>query len=245
MERNAAACAMDWSIELEKGLRSKKPGQVFEAISQIGRRLEQWSREPEPTMPVYSMFNLFPGEDRLFANTILLRLADSFVKGDKHVRLAVVKIFLSEWRHRNKKMWQHGILTKNRVNNHLELLHRVKLVYSSADVESRALSLILLGCWAHFSKDSAEIRYMILSTLVSSDVLEVKASLFAAGCLCELCTDFANVVLEMLVNMFTSSETPVVVKLAGAKAFGKMGSSSLLANKAYRVVYLLSLPTFI
>ncbi|KAK6923418.1 hypothetical protein RJ641_011722, partial [Dillenia turbinata] len=48
---------------------------------------------------------------------------------------------------------------------------------------------------------------MILSTLVSSDVLEVKASLFAAGGLCELCTDFANVVLEMLVNMLTSSET--------------------------------------
>lgn len=26
MERNATACAMEWSIELEKGLRSKIPG---------------------------------------------------------------------------------------------------------------------------------------------------------------------------------------------------------------------------
>jgi hypothetical protein len=26
MERNSAACAMEWSIELEKALRSKKPG---------------------------------------------------------------------------------------------------------------------------------------------------------------------------------------------------------------------------
>ncbi|KAK6923421.1 hypothetical protein RJ641_011725 [Dillenia turbinata] len=226
MERNDAACAMDWSIELEKGLRSKRPDfsifrSSFEAILQIGWRPEQWSREPEPTMSVYNLFNVFPGEDRLFANTILLRLADAFSKGDKHVRIAVVRIFLSEWRHRNKKMRQRGILTKNGVNNHLELLRRVKLVYDSGDVESRALSLILLGCWAHFSKDSAEIRYMILSTLVSSDVLEVKASLFAAGCLCELCTYFANVILEMLVNMLTLSETPVVVRLAGVKLLEK------------------------
>jgi integrator complex subunit 7 len=26
MERNSTACAMEWSIELEKALRSKKPG---------------------------------------------------------------------------------------------------------------------------------------------------------------------------------------------------------------------------
>lgn len=29
MEKIPAACAMGWSIELEKGLRSRKPGKLF------------------------------------------------------------------------------------------------------------------------------------------------------------------------------------------------------------------------
>ncbi len=56
-------------------------GLSIETILQTGPRLERWSREPEPTMAVYNMFGLVPGEDRLFANTILLRLADAFRLG--------------------------------------------------------------------------------------------------------------------------------------------------------------------
>ncbi|KAK9271747.1 hypothetical protein L1049_002110 [Liquidambar formosana] len=176
MERISAACAMEWSIELEKGLRSKKPGRSVEAILEIGPRLEQWNAEPQLTMAAYNMYGLIPGEDRLFANTILLRLADAFRLGDKHTRLSVVKVFLSEVRHRNnqKSRPYSGILSKLRVDNHLELLRRVKLVFYSGDVESRAFSLVLFGCWAHFSKDSPDIRYLILSSLVSSHVLEVR-----------------------------------------------------------------------
>uniref|UniRef100_A0A2N9HEE1 Integrator complex subunit 7 N-terminal domain-containing protein n=1 Tax=Fagus sylvatica TaxID=28930 RepID=A0A2N9HEE1_FAGSY len=238
MERNSTACAMEWSIELEKALRSKKPGQPVEAILQIGPRLEHWSREPEPSMVVNDMFGLVPGEDRLFANTILLRLADAFRIGDKDTKLAVVKIFLSEYRHRNKRKKSNGnkgILSKARVQNHLELLTRVKVVFDTGDVESKALALALFGCWADFAKDSAQIRYLILSSVVSSHVLEVKASLFAAGCFSELSDDFACIVLEMLVNMLTASETSSAVRLAGARVLAKIGCSYSVANRAYKL----------
>lgn len=157
-------------------------GQPVEAILQIGPRLEHWSREPEPIMAVYDMFGLVPGEDRLFANTILLRLADAFRLGDKDTKLAIVRIFLSEYRNhdkKNKSKGKKGILSKARPHNHLELLTRVKDVFDTGEVESRALALALFGCWADFAKDSAQIRYVILSSLVSSHVLEVRLVFFA------------------------------------------------------------------
>ncbi|KAJ0081178.1 hypothetical protein Patl1_12202 [Pistacia atlantica] len=187
MVRNSTACAMEWSIELEKALRPKNPGRRIEAIYQIGLRLEQWSGEPEGTMVVYDMFGLVPGEDRLFANTIFLRLADAFQLGNKR------------------------------------------------DVKSRALALVLFGCWADFAKDSAQIRYLVLSSLVSSNVLEVRASLFATGCFSELADDFSSVVLEMVVNIVTSSETESVVRLAAVRAFAKMGCTFSNANRAFKV----------
>lgn len=124
------------------------------------------------------MFGLVPGEDRLFANTILLRLTEAFRLGDKYIRLSVLKVFLSELRRRNRKRSKsrsyNGILSKSMVDNPVELLTRVKTVFDSGDVESRAFSLILFGCWAEFAKDNGDIRYLILSCLVSSHVLEVR-----------------------------------------------------------------------
>ncbi|XP_065849800.1 uncharacterized protein [Euphorbia lathyris] len=102
MEKISAACAMEWSMELEKALRSKKPGQAVKAIQQIGERLQLLSREPKPTMAVYNMFGLVAGEDRLFANAILLRLADAFRLGDNDTRRCIVRVFLSEFKNRDK-----------------------------------------------------------------------------------------------------------------------------------------------
>ncbi|KAG5226031.1 ARM repeat superfamily protein [Salix suchowensis] len=227
MERISAACAMEWSIELEKALRSKKPGQAIEGIQRIGKRIQEWSKEPKPTVA-----------DRLFANTILLRLADAFRFGDRETRVSIVKVFLLELKSRdNKKMkgrLYRGILSKERVQNHVELLKRVKIVFDTGDVESKALALALFGCWAPFAKDSAHIRYLILSSMISSDVLQVQASLFAAGCFCELVGDFVPVVLEMLVNMVTSSETLLTTRLAGTRVFAKMGPSYSVASRAYK-----------
>ncbi|KAK9939018.1 hypothetical protein M0R45_015727 [Rubus argutus] len=131
MERNSAACVMEWSIELEKTLRSKKPGRSLEAISEIGLKLRRLSRElPEYYLVNYHMFGLIPGEDKLFSNTIILRLANAFEYGDKHTRRA------------------------------LEFLGRVTVVFDGEDVEDRALALGLFGCWAHFAKECSSIRYL-------------------------------------------------------------------------------------
>ncbi|XP_073130585.1 uncharacterized protein [Henckelia pumila] len=93
----------------------------------------------------------------------------------------------------------------------------------------------MFGCWANIAKDCADIRYIVLSSLVSSDVLEVKASLFAAGCLCELSDDFGNVFLEILTTMLISPKISRDVKLAGAQKFGNVCCSFSLADKAYKL----------
>lgn len=175
MEKICAAHAMSWSIELEKGLRSKIPGNSVESIQQFGPRLKQWSEEPQLTMPVCNLFGLVPGEDRLFADATLLRLADAFVAGDKVTRTSVIRVFLSTHRHCKRKDGQaHGIFSNMNMKSKLELLRRVKVMLSAECVESRALTLVLFGCWADITKDVAEIRYAILSTLTSCHVLEVR-----------------------------------------------------------------------
>ncbi|KAL3512659.1 hypothetical protein ACH5RR_025376 [Cinchona calisaya] len=240
MEKVPAACAMEWSIELEKGLRSKNPGKRIEAISKIGQRLEWWNRESRITVSQYKIFGLIPGEDKLFANAILLRLADMFRVGDRQTKTSIVKIFMQELKSRRKRRSvsvggeEEGILSKNVLVNYLEILRRVKVVFDEGDVEERALALYLFGCWAEFAVDSADIRYVILSAIVSDNVLEVKASLFAARCFCELANDFASVLLEILANRLTSSETSTVFKLEGGRAFADMWRSFPLANRAYK-----------
>lgn len=150
----------------------------MEAIKEVGARLEWWSKEPELSMAEYDMFGLVPAEDKLFANAILLRLADTFMSGDKHTKLCVVKVFMSELKHREKKKSLNkkddGILSRYKVENHLELLRRVKVCFNSGDEDVRALSLALFGCWSDFAKDNADIRYLILSSIVSCNILEVK-----------------------------------------------------------------------
>ena len=67
--------------------------------------------------------------------------------------------------------------------------------------------------------------------------LQVRASLFAASCFCELAADFASVMLEMLLNIIRSPDSSLTIKLAGVRVFAKMGSSYSVANKAYKVLH--------
>ncbi|KAE9593009.1 hypothetical protein Lal_00029019 [Lupinus albus] len=236
IEPTCAACSMEWSIHLEKGLRSSKPGVRVQAILQMGPRLQQWSMELECDVASNSMPGLVPGEDRLFANAILLRLADAFRGGDKEIRLSVVKVFLLERKHReNRKHKQcKGLLSKARVANHLELLNRVKSVYDSGDLESKALALVLFGCWADFSSDNAQIRYLILSSLICPHDCEAQASVFAAGCFCEISDDFACITMEMLFNMMNSPAVTLPVKLTAAQVFARFKCSYSTAIKAFK-----------
>ncbi|XP_020241992.1 uncharacterized protein LOC109820275 isoform X2 [Asparagus officinalis] len=235
MEKISAACAMNWSIELEKGLRSNNPARRLEAISQIGPRLNQWSKEPIVTFGVSSIYGLVPGEDRLFANTILLRLAEAFGSGDNATRRGIVKIFMAELKRILKEGRKYdGILSKERVPNYVEMIKRVKKAFDGGDLEAKVLALRLFGCWVDLAKDSVQIRYMILLSLQSLDVSEVKAALFAAGCFCRLSEDFACVVLEMLVGIITSEKISLDVKLGAIRIFARMRCSSSIAYKAYK-----------
>ena len=123
------------------------------------------------------MFGLILGEDKLFANSIFLRLTDAFSSGDKNTQLYVVKVFLSLLRNCRKRKGRHdSILFKCSLEHRSELLRRVKFVFDTGDVESKALALVLFGCWADVAKDSADIRYLVLSSLVSSDFLQVSST---------------------------------------------------------------------
>ncbi|KAK7381232.1 hypothetical protein VNO78_33763 [Psophocarpus tetragonolobus] len=236
MEPTSAACAMEWSIQLEMGLRSTRPGVPVKAILEMEPRLWQWSREPESGIAPYAMFGLVPGEDRIFSNAILLRLADAFRGGDKETRLSVVRVFLSERKHRDKEKKKHykGLLSEARVANPLELSKRVKSVFDGGDLMSKALALVLFGCWADFLKDNAQIRYLIFSSLVSPHDCEVSASLYATGCFCEISDDFASISVEMLFNIMNSSSVSLPVKLAAARVLAKCKSSYSVAHRAYK-----------
>ncbi|XP_058735210.1 uncharacterized protein LOC131607206 [Vicia villosa] len=237
MEPTCAACAMEWSIQLEKGLRSGKPGVPVKAILQMGPHLQRWSRELESGIVPNGMFDLVPGEDELFANAILLRLADAFRGGNTEIRLSVVRVFLIERKHHDNRKHKQckGLLSMARVANHLELLRRVKSVFNSGDSESKTLALVLFGCWADFANDNAQIRYLILSSLVSPHDCEVRASLFAAGCFCEISNDFACITLEMLFNIINSPAASLPIKLAAARIFAKFKCSYSVAKKAYKI----------
>ncbi|PQQ17477.1 uncharacterized protein Pyn_12435 [Prunus yedoensis var. nudiflora] len=73
------------------------------ALQEISPRLQQLSKGPDPSTAIYHLFDLVLGEDKLFSNAIILRLANAFEFGDKHTRVCIVKAFLFEYRKRNKK----------------------------------------------------------------------------------------------------------------------------------------------
>ena len=156
---------------------------AVEAILETGGKLEQWSKEPESAIAVYNLFGLVPEEDKLFSNTILLRLVDAFCVGDKLIKLAVVRVFMSMFklsRGKNVNESASWFLSKGRVHNHLELLTRVKNVYDKGDTESKALALILFGCWRDFASEFAPVRYLVFSSMVSPHDLEVSIVHFSS-----------------------------------------------------------------
>ncbi|KAL9275261.1 Integrator complex subunit 7-like protein [Drosera capensis] len=236
MEKTPAARAMEWSIEFEKGIRSRKPGQSFESIKKLGQRLVEWNKGPKHTVTMCNMFDMVPGEERLFADGILLRLATTFASGDKDTRICVVKAFYSTFRRCGKKgRGEYLILTMMSLDNKRELLRRIRAVFYDGDVESRALCLICFGCLSIIAKGVPEVQYIILSSLRSSHVLEMKASLFAAGCISELSNDFAAFFLETLINIITVPSTSLVLRLAAMRTFVKLGNFRSLARKAHKV----------
>ncbi|PKU74431.1 hypothetical protein MA16_Dca003634 [Dendrobium catenatum] len=207
----------------------------IEAIKRIGHKLQQWSMEPSITLAISDVYDMVPGEDILFANTIILRLADAFCNGDIEVRRCILKVFLVELQHITKKGKNYdGILARKRVPNHLELLKRLLTVYDSGDLEAKCLTLRMFGCWACLATDSSHICFLIHKSMQSNHDLEVKASLFAAGCFSRLSEDFAYIFLKILISIISSITRSPDVRLEAVRALAKLQCSSAITEYAYQ-----------
>lgn len=73
--------------------------------------------------------------------------------------------------------------------------------------------------------------------------MQVRSSLFAAGCFCEVADDFALVVLGMLNDMVKFPELMPKTRLAAVRVFAKMGCSHAIANRAFKVLCLILIPS--
>nr|CAB3476632.1 unnamed protein product [Digitaria exilis] len=198
MERIPAASAMDWSIDLDRGLRSRHHGnssapllpfnfplpsvpsltsapRPAAAATRVGaldaaaprlRQLCACAASPAPA-PVASAYGVLPGEARVFAETMLLRLATEFrTAADGAMRARVVRTLLAAAGGR-------GVLVGARVAEPEQLLRRVKVVYDTGSARDKALALRVFGCLAEVAEDSVHVRSLILSSLGASSALEV------------------------------------------------------------------------
>ncbi|KAL6626555.1 hypothetical protein ACP70R_030281 [Stipagrostis hirtigluma subsp. patula] len=216
MERIPAASAMDWSVELDRGLRSRHHVTRVHALEAAGPRLRQLCASSTAPAPVASAFGALPAEARLFAETMLLRLATEFRNADGALRARIVRTLLAAT--------GSGGLAGARVAEPEQLLRRVKAVYDTGSVRDRALALRVFGCLAGIAKDSVHVRSLILSSLGASSAVEVKAALFAAGCVCHLSEDFSCIILVVLRGLICSRSSEPQVIMAAIKAFSKLDS---------------------
>ncbi|TVU22305.1 hypothetical protein EJB05_31990 [Eragrostis curvula] len=198
MEKVPAASAMDWSIELDRGLRSCNQATRVHALDAAGPRLRQLFASPAIPVPVAAAFGILPGEAHRFAETMLLRLAVEFRTGDGALRARIVRCLLAAG--------ECGALAGARVAEPDQLLRKVKAVYDIGNARDRSLALRMFGCLAGISKDSVHVRSLILSSLGASAVIEAKAALFAAGCICHLSEDFSYIILEVLRGLICSGD---------------------------------------
>ncbi|KAJ3683149.1 hypothetical protein LUZ60_013376 [Juncus effusus] len=236
MERIPAAFAMEWSIEFDKGLRSKHQDECNSALEKIGPRLQQLSKEPNITKSIAETYNLVLSEDKLFINTIILRLCNSFKNGDNSTRSRILKVFLTEFEQIKKKgRGYNGIFAKERVCNSEEILRKVKSVFYKGCSEAKVLALRVFGCLAGFVKDSTEIRLLVLSSLKASDPLVIKGALFTASSFCLLSEDFSRIFLELLANFIASSNGHADVMLTAVRSFSKIRCTFSVSSKSYRV----------
>uniref|UniRef100_A0A0D9UVS4 Integrator complex subunit 7 n=1 Tax=Leersia perrieri TaxID=77586 RepID=A0A0D9UVS4_9ORYZ len=195
----AAASAMQWSIDLGRGLRSRHPATRLRAIDDVAPRLRDLGASPAVPAAVASAIGVLPSEPRLFAQTILLRLATEFRAADNAVRARILRAFLLQYTDLAAKGAPYdGALARPRVAEPDQVLRRITAVYHAGCPRARALALRMFGCLAHLAHDSAHVRSLILSNFTSSNVTEVKAALFAAGCFCRLSVDFSYITLEAL-----------------------------------------------
>lgn len=243
----AAAKAIIWNVELERGLRLTRPGAPCEAILKTGPRMLWWNDEPISSVETATLYKLVDGQDKTFANAMVQRLADSFRTGNNFTRLCILKAFflVSKSIRRRGRRDGTGLFKKERIANYQEVLKRVKSVMDSGDVVARALALRMLGCLGEIAADSLDVQRLVIEALESPHQKEVEAALFAMGCLCELSLSFAEIVLEKVVEIANAMGSSPATKLSAIRVFSKLGVSPHLAFKAHEAgeSLMLRLPT--
>ncbi|KAJ1283022.1 hypothetical protein BS78_03G096000 [Paspalum vaginatum] len=228
MERTPAASAMDWSIDLDRGLRSRHQAMRVRALDAAGPRLRQLFSCPTAPPPIASVYGVLPGEARVFAETMLLRLATEFRTADRAMRARIVRTLLAA-------AGARGALAGARVAEPDQLLRRVKVVYDTGSARDRAVALRLFGCLADIARDSVHVRSLVLSSLGATDALEVKAAIFAAGCICHLSEDFSRIILEVFRRLISSRSSEPQVIVAAIRAFSKLDCTLAVIHRVHEV----------
>ncbi|KAL5228225.1 hypothetical protein ABZP36_016490 [Zizania latifolia] len=236
MDKFPAASAMQWSIDLDRGLRSRHPATRLHALDAVALRLRDLGASPAVPAAVASAFGVLPAEPRLFAQTMVLRLATEFRSADNVVRARIVRSLLIEYRElATKGRAYDGALARPRVAEPDQVLRRVKAVYDTGCPQARALALRMFGCLAHLAEDSVHVRSLLLSSLSSSSAAEAKAALFAAGCFCGLSEDFSCVTLEALRRLISLPRSEPQVVKAAIKTFPKLVCTLAVIHRVHEV----------
>ncbi|XP_044974776.1 uncharacterized protein LOC123442720 isoform X2 [Hordeum vulgare subsp. vulgare] len=225
MESIPAACAMDWSIDLDKGLRSRHLGTRLKALEAAAPRIRDLAASPSVPAAVASAFGVLPAEPRVFAETMLLRLATEFrAATDDSVRARIVRALLPA----QGAAWACAEPD--------QILRKVAAAHGAAGTpRARELALRMFGCLADLAKDSVHVRSLVLSGLRSSNAAEVKAALFAAGCFCKLSEDFSYITLQMLSGLVISPASEAQVIMAAIKTFSKLDCKLAVIRRVHEV----------
>lgn len=171
--RAAAAMAMQWSIDLDRALRSRHPATRLRAVDAVAPRLRELGASPPAAVPpaVASALGVLPSEPRLFAHTILLRLATHFATADNAVRARILRALLLLGLDGSLPMTMACVAAEPQ--HQVAVLARVKAAYDAGCPRARALALRMFGCLAHLAHHSLHLRSLILSTFSSSNALQV------------------------------------------------------------------------
>uniref|UniRef100_A0A0E0FHD5 Integrator complex subunit 7 n=1 Tax=Oryza nivara TaxID=4536 RepID=A0A0E0FHD5_ORYNI len=231
----AASSAMQWSIDLDRALRSRHPATRLRAVDAVAPRLRELGASPPAAVPpaVASALGVLPSEPRLFAHTILLRLATHFATADNAVRARILRALLLLGLDGSLPMTMACVAAEPQ--HQVAVLARVKAAYDAGCPRARALALRMFGCLAHLAHHSLHLRSLILSTFSSSNALQVKAALFAAACFSRLSVDFSYITLEALRRLISSPTSQPQIIMAAIKIFPKLDCTLAVIHRVHEV----------
>ncbi|KAL3694652.1 hypothetical protein R1sor_008303 [Riccia sorocarpa] len=235
----AAAKALQWNVDFDRGLRSVKPGNSgtsaatnasfgvrcagaqCEAVMKLGPQLVRWSQNCMVTASSANLFKLEAGQDRVFANAILLRLAETFRTGNNFIRLCILKVLMLEYKER-------GRMGETFPADNCDRMVKRRLTPTNSGSRSRAIRMSRSEEGLLTKKRIAnhvEMLRRVKSVLDSGDPTSRALALRVLGCLADLgkdSVDVHNLVLQAV-------QSPHHQEVSAA--FFAMGCLSVVSQK--------------